>query len=387
MSFQSVTHPDDRDADVQGLGKLLDGSLAAYETEKRYMHRGGHEVWVHLGVSPVRDELGGVSYFITQVNDVSERRRVQAELAHRALHDHLTGLPNRALLLDRVRHALVRAQRRSETVALLFVDLDDFKLVNDGIGHQAGDHVLKFAAQRLSASARADDTVARFGADEFTILCENTGPADACALADRVIAAFATPFRYAEREIHLTVSIGIRVTDAPAITPDALIRDADLALNTVKDRGRNGYDLFDPARRRGPDPLATAQALREALRNEELCLHYQPTVELTSGAITGIEALVRWDHPERGLIPPGDFIPAAEASGLIVPIGEWVLAEACEQLAVWQRAGVVGRAIRVAVNVSGRQLSRPELPDVVARVLAPRVWTPPACALRSPSPR
>ena len=377
-SFQSITHPDDRDADVEGLGKLLDGSLAAYETEKRYIHRAGHDVWVHLGVSPVRDEHGRVSYFITQINDVSERRRVQAELAHRALHDHLTGLPNRALLLDRVRHALVRARRRSETVALLFVDLDDFKLVNDGIGHRAGDHVLMSAAQRLSATARADDTVARFGGDEFTILCENTGHADACALADRLIAAFATPFRYEEREIHLTVSIGIRVTDVPAITPDALIRDADIALYAAKEHGRNGYDLFDPAQRRRPDPLATAQALREAVRNDELCLHYQPTVELATGRITGVEALVRWDHPERGLIPPGDFIPTAEASGLIVPIGEWVLAEACEQLAVWQRAGVVGRDIRVAVNVSGRQLSRPELPEVVARVLA-TTGLDPAC--------
>jgi diguanylate cyclase (GGDEF)-like protein/PAS domain S-box-containing protein len=370
-TFQSITHPDDVRTGAEHHRALLDGTADSYQTEKRYLHRDGQHVWAQIGVSPVRDEGGRVSYFIVQANDITERRRFQEELAHRALHDPLTGLPNRALFLDRVGHSLVRSRRHGEEVAVLFVDLDRFKLVNDGMGHRAGDTVLIETGSRLCEAARADDTVARLGGDEFTILCENAGEAEARSIAERIIAAFARPFEHDGREFHLSVSVGIRISEPTSTSGDLLLRDADIALYSAKKNGRARYEVFDPeARASSVDLLATEQALRIALRHNELCVHYQPTVELESGRITGFEALMRWRHPERGLIPPGDFIPAAEESGLIVAMGEWVLREACSQLACWRREGMVEPDVRVAVNVSGRQLSLPELPQTVADALA-----------------
>jgi diguanylate cyclase (GGDEF)-like protein/PAS domain S-box-containing protein len=370
-TFQSLTHPDDLVADTDQHRALLEGAVDLYETEKRYLHRDGHHVWAQIGVSAVRSEDGRVSYFISQTHDITERRRFQDELAHRALHDPLTGLPNRALFLDRLGHALVRSRRHAADVAVLFVDLDRFKLVNDGMGHRAGDAVLVDAARRLCEAARAEDTVARFGGDEFTILCENAGEGEARLVADRVLAGFIRPFEHDGRELHLSASVGIRVNDPAPASPDLLLRDADIALYAAKEHGRARYEIFDPVGRAGEvDMLATEQALRLALRHDELRVHYQPTVELETGRITGLEALVRWQHPERGLVPPGDFIPAAEESGLIVPIGEWVLREACSQLEKWRRDGTVERDVGVAVNVSARQLSRTELPQTVADALA-----------------
>jgi diguanylate cyclase (GGDEF)-like protein/PAS domain S-box-containing protein len=370
-TFQSITHPDDLAADEDHLRGLIDARVDDYETEKRYVHRDGHEVWVHLGVSPVRDQQGRVTYFIVQAHDITERRRFQEELAHRALHDELTGLPNRALFIDRVGHALVRSRRHSGHVALLFVDLDRFKLVNDGMGHRAGDAVLIEAAQRLCEAARAEDTVARLGGDEFTVLCENAADEEVRVVAERMLAAFAKPFEHDGREFHLSASVGVRVSDESAATPDLMLRDADMALYAAKENGRSRYEIFDPEARAGEvDLLATESALRHALRDDELCVHYQPTVELDSETIVGFEALLRWRHPDRGLIPPGDFIPAAEETGLIVPMGKWVLHQACSDLECWRREGLVTRDVHVAVNVSGRQLSRPELPQTVAEALA-----------------
>jgi diguanylate cyclase (GGDEF)-like protein/PAS domain S-box-containing protein len=371
ITFQSITHPDDLVADVEQHRALSDGVLDVYETEKRYLHREGHEVWVQLGVTAVRGEDGRLRYFISQVHDVTARRRFEQELAHRALHDPLTALPNRALFMDRLRHALVRLRRHSGAVAVLFVDLDRFKLVNDGMGHGVGDAVLLDAARRLSEAARAEDTVARFGGDEFTILCENVSDEAARLVAQRVLDAFAAPFVHEGREFHLSASVGIRISDLASATPDSLLRDADLALYAAKEHGRARFEVFQSrSQMPGFDMLATEQALRLALRNGELCLHYQPEVDLASQRIVAVEALVRWQHPERGLVPPAEFIPAAEESGLIVPIGEWVLREACSQLAAWRSAGTVDDDVRVAVNVSARQLSDPALPQTVTTALS-----------------
>ncbi len=369
-TFHDVTHPDDLAAYADGERALLEGDVDAYETEKRYLHRHGHEVWVRIAVTAARGERGEVLYFISQTHDVTTRRRFEHELAHRALHDPLTGLPTRALFLDRLRHALVRSRRHSGSIAILFVDLDRFKLVNDGIGHTAGDEVLQHAAKRLSAVARAEDTIARFGGDEFTMICEGAGNEEACHIATRVLEAFARPFAAEGREFHLSASVGIRVGDAGAESPDSLLRDADTALCLAKQHGRSRFEVFDPEAPAGVDMLATEQALRLAMRHGELCLHYQPEVDLETLRITAVEALVRWQHPERGLVPPGEFIPAAEDSGLIVPLGEWVLREACAQLSAWRRAGTVDPRVRVAVNVSARQLSHPGLPSTVAAALA-----------------
>jgi diguanylate cyclase (GGDEF)-like protein/PAS domain S-box-containing protein len=368
--FQAITHPDDLVIDLDQHRALLDGVVDVYETEKRYVHRDGHDVWVQLGVTAVRDDDGQVLYFIVQTHDVTERRRFEEELAHRALHDPLTSLPNRALFLDRLGHALQRLRRHPGHVAVLFVDLDRFKLVNDGMGHAIGDAVLLDAAKRLTDAARADDTIARFGGDEFTILCETAGRDEACLVAQRVLDAFERPFTHGGREFHLSASVGVRSTEASATSADVLLRDADIALYAAKENGRARYEVFDPeARMHGIDRLAIEHALRAALRRNELVLHYQPEVDLATKRIIAVEALVRWEHPERGLVPPGEFIPVAEESDLIVPLGEWVLQEACSQLAAWRRTGTVDADFRIAVNVSARQLLDPALPDKVAKAL------------------
>ena len=382
LDFQSITHPDDIVQDVDQQRALLTGKTDSYEAEKRYIHRDGHDVWVQLGVSAVRDEDGGVRYFISQLHDVTARHRFEEELAHRALHDPLTGLPNRVLFLDRLRHALVRLRRQGGEIAVLFVDLDRFKLVNDGLGHTIGDDVLVEAAKRLAEASRAEDTVARFGGDEFTILCEGADEAAAREIADRIIEQFARPFTHDGHEFHLSASIGIRVGPPASASPDTLLRDADIALYAAKEGGRSRVELFDPAARpQVVDVLATEHALRLALRRDELRLHYQPCVDLETGHINGVEALVRWEHPERGLVPPGDFIPVAEETGLIVPMGEWVLREACRQLASWRRSGIVGPDIGMAVNVSARQLSHPALPQTVADALTDSGLDPTALCL------
>jgi diguanylate cyclase (GGDEF)-like protein/PAS domain S-box-containing protein len=369
--FQSITHPDDLAIDLDQQRALRDGRTEVYENEKRYLHRDGHEVWVQIGVTAVRDENGEVLYFIVQTHDVTERRRFEAELAHRALHDPLTSLPNRALFLDRVAHALQRLRRQAGEVAVLFIDLDRFKLVNDEMGHGIGDAVLLEAAKRLSEAARAGDTTARFGGDEFTILCESAGRDEAGLVAQRVLDAFDVPFAYESREFHLSASVGIRVASSPSVSPDSLLRDADIALYAAKEHGRGRYELFDPETvMHGIDRLEIEQALRLALVRDELVLHYQPEVDLITQRIIAVEALIRWEHPERGLVPPGEFIPVAEQSGLIVPMGEWVLREACAQLARWRASGTTDDTVRVAVNVAARQLSEPDLPRLVADALA-----------------
>jgi diguanylate cyclase (GGDEF)-like protein/PAS domain S-box-containing protein len=370
-TFQSLTHPDDLAADLDQRRALLDGAVDVYQTEKRFVHRDGHEVWVAIGITAVRREDGSVQYFIGQYHDVTTRRHFEGELAHRALHDPLTGLPNRALFLDRLVHSLVRLRRHSGSIAILFVDLDRFKLVNDGMGHSMGDAVLLDAGRRLCEAGRAEDTVARFGGDEFTILCEDADEEEAQRVAHRVLAAFDQPFEHEGHELHVSASIGLRINELPSATPDALLRDADVALYAAKEHGRGRFEVFDSLTSEGGiDRLETEQALRLALRNGELCLHYQPEIDLVTGRIVAVEALVRWQHPERGLVPPGDFIPLAEESGLIVPLGEWVLREACSQLAAWRRIGMVNEDVRVAVNVSARQLSQPDLPQTVAAALA-----------------
>jgi diguanylate cyclase (GGDEF)-like protein/PAS domain S-box-containing protein len=370
-NFYSIVHPDDASAVRQQAASLLDGAEQGFEAEVRYLHREGRVVWGATGVGAVHGDANEVRYFVVQIHDVSARRLVEEQLAHQALHDPLTGLPNRVLFTDRLQQALVRQLRNGRQVAVLFIDLDRFKLINDGLGHVAGDSVLREAARRLDAAARAQDTVSRFGGDEFTVLCEDVSAASAVEIAERLLAELSQPFDYEGQELHLGASVGARVSDGPATEPDRMLRDADLALYAAKQRGRGRVELFDPAARlSGFDPLALEQALRAALRRGELRLHYQPLVDLTTDRVRGLEALLRWEHPKQGTISPGEFIPVAEQSGLIVPIGEWVLGEACRQLACWRADGTVDHTVQMAVNVSPIQLCRPELPGTVDRALA-----------------
>jgi diguanylate cyclase (GGDEF)-like protein/PAS domain S-box-containing protein len=300
--------------------------------------------------------------------DAIHRSEIEDDIRHQALHDPLTGLPNRVLFLDRVEHALAR---RSTRVAVLFLDLDHFKLVNDSLGHEAGDALLVDVAPRLREAVRPGDTIGRFGGDEFGILLENVdGERAATEVAERIAAAFARPFVLDGVEHFAGASIGIALGGGGDDEPQALVRDADAAMYRAKERGRGRYELFDAAMRaRAMDRLSLENDLRRALERDELRLAYQPVISLRDGAIVSVEALVRWAHPRRGLLPPGEFIGVAEESGLIEPLGEWVLDAACRQAARWHAERPDDRPVGVAVNLAARQLARADVVDVVSATL------------------
>jgi diguanylate cyclase (GGDEF)-like protein/PAS domain S-box-containing protein len=312
-----------------------------------------------------------------------ERFRTEEVTRHRALHDPLTNLPNRTLFQDRLDHAL-RLSRRSDTgVAVFFLDLDQFKAINDTLGHQVGDELLLALAPRLESALRPSDTVARFGGDEFVLLCEDVPDKDAAAvLADRIAGVFERPFALAGADHFITASIGIALASDGTEAPDDLIRDADAAMYRAKSRGRARYEFHDErVRPRTLLRFQTEGALRGAIERQELRLCYQPIVDLETAEIASLEALIRWDHPERGLLAPEDFIPIAESSDLIMPIGRWVLEEAAGQMAAWRSEHGDRAPARIGVNVSARQVRGEELFDIVEGVLRKHALPPAALCL------
>jgi diguanylate cyclase (GGDEF)-like protein len=292
----------------------------------------------------------------------------QDGLAHRVLHDPLTDLPNRTLFLDRLALALARLRRHQTSIAVLFIDLDNFKVVNDSLGHNAGDKLLVELGSRLRGAIRPSDTIARFGGDEFVVLCEDIDDArDAVTVGQRIVEAASEPFTLEGREMFVSASVGVALALDPDATPETLLRDADAAMYRAKERGRGRVEVFDEAlRTRIMERLDLENGLRRALKRNEFRVYYQPEVSLSQGRMVAVEALLRWAHPERGLLQPSDFVPLAEETGLIVEIGEWVLNEACSQIAQWRRNGA---EIDVAVNVSARQLGQQDIVDVVRGAL------------------
>jgi diguanylate cyclase (GGDEF)-like protein len=289
----------------------------------------------------------------------------------------LTGLPNRALFMDHLHKALARLERSKDMAAMMFIDLDRFKVVNDSLGHAAGDALLIAAADRLRTAVRTQDTVARFGGDEFVVLCENLEEErDVVTVAERIIEAFSHPFRIQDSDISATASVGITVTRDPEVEPSTLVRDADAAMYRAKESGRGRYEVFDSGMRtRAITRLQTESNLWRAIARDELIVHYQPKVDLRDGSLFGVEALVRWEHPDRGMVGPNDFIPIAEETGLIVPIGAWVLEEACRHAQVWRARRPELEHLVLSVNLSAKQLSQPSLPATVAKILE-RTGTP-----------
>jgi diguanylate cyclase (GGDEF)-like protein/PAS domain S-box-containing protein len=315
------------------------------------------------------DEVIGLSGV---ARDITVQKALEEALERRALHDELTGLPNRALFVDRVTLAMARLPRHEGVVAVFFVDVDQFKVINDSLGHYQGDRLLILVADALTSAVRPGDTVARFGGDEFAVLCEDLcDEAEAVGIGARIQNMVTTPFVLDGRDHYVTVSAGIAIADTPGPSAAELLRDADSAMYQAKDAGRSRSVLFAPAMRtRALHRLDTELALRRAITEGDLRLYYQPIVNLTTGRTDGVEALVRWDHPQRGIIFPDEFIPVAEATGLIVPLGEWVLGEACRQTHSWHVEHPDLARLTVAVNLSGRQITQSDLVSVVANILA-----------------
>src|SRR5215208_6062008 len=493
-TFQETTHPDDLEVDLEHLRQLLVRVVRTYQTEKRYLHKDGHVVWTLLSVSVVHDEENEPLYFICQIQDVTERKKVEKriieseerfrslvqnssdiitileadgtvryvspavervmgfkpeeqvgtnafgsvhpddreqalntfaevlkrpglhptlefrvchkdgswrylehvvnnllgdsavrgvvvnswdvterkalveQLSYQAFHDPLTGLPNRVLFMDRLEHALTRANRRGNKVAVLFTDLDNFKVINDSLGHEIGDRLLVAVAERLKACLRPEDTAARLGGDEFTILVEDIASVDeGVQIAERIADILRPPFALEEQEVFATTSTGIALNSTAQEQAADLLRHADLAMYRAKRRGKARYEVFEPSMdAKAVERLKLETGLRRALVRQQFRVHYQPIVALDNDKIAGVEALVRWEHPQRGLLLPEAFLSVAEETGLIVRIGQWVLREAGKQARIWQERYPSMPPLTISVNLSTREFFHPKL---VAEVL------------------
>jgi diguanylate cyclase (GGDEF)-like protein/PAS domain S-box-containing protein len=348
-------HPDDRAA-IAAETERTDQTGEPYRVEYRLVTRAGDIVWVRDEADLARVDEDGAQHWHGVMTDITERKALEERIKHQAFHDALTGLPNRALLPLRIEAALADAHGAAR-LAVLFLDCDNFKYVNDSLGHAAGDDLLAQLARRLQGCARRGDTVARFGGDEFAILLTDLPNEGAAGLlAERVLNELAQPFVVAGRELRITASIGLVLAGARQESPDDLLRYADMAMYRAKAQGKNRYAIFDAAMHvAAASRLDLEGDLRRALEQAEFELHYQPVVNLASGAAVGLEALLRWNHPTQGLLAPSEFIPLAEETGLIVPLGRWALERACRQVAEWGRLQPHAAALNVSVNVSSRQ--------------------------------
>ncbi len=350
--------------------------VSGYETEVRL--RDGRIIPISVAASPIVDLAGTIVGISSIAEDISERRALEERLHHQAFHDPLTNLANRALLKDRLAHALARQARTRGLLGVVLLDLDDFKAINDSLGHQAGDELLISVAERLRQCTRGADTLARLGGDEFAILLEDLiDPSEAVGVAERVVESLSAHFSFQGQTFPVTASLGIALAVTDSATLDDIIRDADVAMYLTKNTAKGGFTVFEAGMH-----LAVKQRLKlkadlaRAMGSDELSLDYQPIVDLPTGQIVGVEALARWHHPELGMVSPAEFIPVAEESGLIVPLGRWVLETACRQVQGWQQAGLASPSLRLSVNVSGRQLEDPNFVDNVAHMLDELAFDP-----------
>jgi diguanylate cyclase (GGDEF)-like protein/PAS domain S-box-containing protein len=368
---------DTRQPELAILRELLAARQEGRVTLRNY-RKDGSLFYNELHVSPVRNAKGQVTHFVGVVNDITETRRYQDELEHHVNHDALTGLANRHLLHDRLQQALFRADRRDLTCAVMFLDLDHFKLVNDGLGHAAGDVLLKDVARELVTILRPEDTVARFGGDEFVLIAtEVQDLSDVTDIAERIVQRLSEPVTIENQEITVSASVGIALYPLDGASVEELLKNADAAMYHAKERGRNTYSFYRKEMNNSiSEQFQLKTKLAKAVEQGELLLHYQPQAAASNVEIVGFEALLRWEHPELGRIAPDRFIPIAEESGLIVPIGEWVLTRACRFAADLRSQGA--EFGRVAVNLSARQFYQATLARTIERILT-ETGLPPQC--------
>ena len=363
----SLVHPEDAERVKTEVVAAVNDPGPPVMIECRYRRADGQ--WLHVEAMLSNDlDHPHIAGLVFNTRDVSERRELERQLTHQAFHDPLTGLANRALFRDRVQHALALRARTREQLAVLFLDLDGFKAINDSLGHSVGDRLLSAVSRRLQTAVRPGDTVARLGGDEFAVLLEDiAGLYVAEQVAARFIEELQTPFALDGHEVFVGASVGVALSNE-TFDADELLRNADLAMYRAKALGKNRCELFEPDMHAAVlDRMALENDLRHAVVRDQLRVHYQPVVELATGRIVGVEALIRWAHPTRGLVSPGEFINVAEESGLVVPLGRWVLTESCRQVARWRAQ--TGLPLRLSVNISARQLQAPRLAEHVARTL------------------
>ena len=376
MDFKALTYPEDVEADVEQFNRILAGEIDHYAMEKRYLARNGSVVPGRLNVSVVRDGSGRPTYFIGQLEDVSEQKETERRLRRLAHRDVLTGLASRALFYERVREATDRLEADPGRVfAVLYLDLDRFKLINDSLGHAAGDELLKTAAERLrKCLARLAEeangpppTIGRMGGDEFTVLLPETGAAGGREAAEAVIEAFQAEHRLQDKRVTASASVGVTIGE-PGVEHERLIRNADTAMYHAKGLGRGRYTVFDQSMQEAArERLQLETDLRRGFEQGELSMLYQPIFSLNSGRVAGFEALLRWEHPTRGRVDPSEFVPLAEETGLIQPIGHWTIERACRDLAAWRAQG--SSSLLVCVNASPGQLQSCGFAEVVDAVI------------------
>ena len=367
-SFLAYLHPRERETLRELLGALAAGSAHESQAELRFRHRSGVWIWLEAFAQNMLHEPS-VGAIVLNYRDVTQRKATEKQLEYQAYYDALTGLPNRLLFRDRVVNALAQANRNRRGVAVMYLDLDHFKLVNDSLGHSLGDALLSEVAARLQSCVRASDTISRLGGDEFTILLIDTSSSEAIAgVARKILQSFAHPIRVEGHELFVTASIGISIFPGDGEDVETLLRCADSAMYRAKELGRNQAQMFTASmNERYGRRLALEQSLHHALERDELVLHYQPIFDRNRKKIVSLEALVRWDHPERGLVQPAEFIGLAEETGLIVPIGEWVLRRVCHDLREWRGSGLP--PMRVGVNIAAPQFQQLSFALVVGSIL------------------
>ncbi len=365
-------HPEDIERLRLILKAHVEGTTDQLETEYRVLHKDGSYRWMLCRGLTVRGNEGTANRMAGSQTDVTDRKYAEEKLLHDAFYDLLTGLPNRALFKDHLSLAVERGKRKVDYMyAVLFLDLDRFKDVNDSLGHSVGDDLLVSVAKKLEQRMRTTDTIARFGGDEFVILLEDLQDVDnASQVAEWILSELSEPFIFNNREVYINASIGIVINSIAYLRADEVLRDADIAMYSAKARGKGRYVIFDPAMRE--DILNRTELehdLRKAIDQDQLRVHYQSIVSLKTQQVVGVEALVRWEHPRRGLVPPGDFIPLAEETDLIVSIDRWVMREACRQLSQWKEKIPQAKELTVSVNLSTKHVSKEDLVEYVESVL------------------